>query len=121
MQESTVPEPSVSPGRLVLPALLLLGLVLRLIHLGTGLWYDEIQTLVEFARLPLGRLLTEYPNTNHHPLYSLLASVSIGVLGESGAALRLPAALMGTASLWAFYRLALMVTSRREALLDLGA
>jgi hypothetical protein len=91
--------------------------VLRLIHLGTGLWYDEIQTLVEFARLPLGRLLTEYPNTNHHPLYSLLARMSIGLLGESGAALRLPAALMGTASLWAFYRLAILVTSRREALL----
>lgn len=116
MQESTVPEPRVSPG-LVLPALLLLGLGLRLIHLGTGLWYDEIQTLVEFARLPLGRLLTEYPNTNHHPLYSLLASASIGLLGESGAALRLPAALMGTASLWAFYRLAILVTTRREALL----
>jgi hypothetical protein len=117
MQDSTVPEPRVSPGSLALPALLLLGLVLRLIHLGTGLWYDEIQTLVEFARLPLGRLLTEYPNTNHHPLYSLLAGVSIGLLGESGAALRLPAALMGTASLWAFYRLAIMVTTRREALL----
>ena len=117
MQESTVPEPSISPGRLALPALLLLGLALRLIHLGAGLWYDEIQTLVEFARLPLGRLLTEYPNTNHHPLYSLLASVSISLLGESAAALRLPAALMGTASLWAFYRLAIMVTSRREALL----
>jgi hypothetical protein len=117
MQDSTVPEPRVSPGSLALAALLLLGLVLRLIHLGTGLWYDEIQTLVEFARLPLGRLLTEYPNTNHHPLYSLLARMSIGLLGESGAALRLPAALMGTASLWAFYRLAILVTSRREALL----
>ena len=117
MPESTVPEPRVSPGSLALVALLLLGLVLRLIHLGTGLWYDEIQTLVEFARLPPGRLLTEYPNTNHHPLYSLLAGGSIGLLGESAAALRLPAALMGTASLWAFYRLGLMVTSRREALL----
>ena len=117
MQESTVPEPRVFPRSLALAALLVLGLMLRLIHLGTGLWYDEIQTLVEFARLPLGRLLTEYPNTNHHPLYSLLASASIGLLGESAAALRLPAALMGTASLWAFHRLAIMVTSRREALL----
>ena len=117
MQGSTVPDPRFSPASLALPVLLLLGLVLRLIHLGTGLWYDEIQTLVQFARLPIDRLLTEYPSTNHHPLYSLLASVSIGLLGESGAALRLPAALMGTASLWAFYRLAIMVTSRREALL----
>ena len=117
MQGSTVPDPRVSPGSLALAALLLLGLVLRLIHLGTGLWYDEIQTLVQFARLPIGRLLTEYPSTNHHPLYSQLASASIGLLGESGATLRLPAALMGTASLWAFYRLAMMVTTRREALL----
>ena len=117
MQGSPVPYPRVSPGSLALVGLLLLGLVLRLIHLGTGLWYDEIQTLVQFARLPIERLLTEYPSTNHHPLYSLLASASIGLLGESGATLRLPAALMGTASLWAFYHLAMMVTTRREALL----
>ena len=117
MKDSTVSLSTGFPGSLVLPALLLLGLLLRVIHLGSGLWYDEIQTLVEFARLPVGRLLTEYPNTNHHPLYSLLASVSIGLLGESAAALRLPAALMGTASLWAFYRLAIMVTGRREAIL----
>jgi len=117
MQASPAPAPRFSPSGLPVAALLLLGLVLRLIHLGSGLWYDEIQTLVEYARLPMGRILTEYPTTNHHLLYSVLARASTGLLGESGAALRLPAALLGTASLWAFWRLALKVTDRREALL----
>jgi mannosyltransferase len=103
--------------RVALLSLLAAGLVLRLYHLGTGLWFDEIQTLLTHVRLPIGRILTEYPNTNHHPLYTVLAHASTSLMGESGASLRLPAALMGTASLWAFWRLALRVTDRREALL----
>jgi uncharacterized membrane protein len=100
-----------------LAILLVLGLSLRLYHLGTGLWFDEIETLVEYVRSPLGTILTDYHSTNQHPLYSVLARLSIVLLGESGAALRLPAALLGTASLWAFYRLATEVGDRREALL----
>jgi mannosyltransferase len=117
MQAPPALAPRSSRDALPVAALLLLGLILRLIHLGTGLWFDEIQTLVTHVRLPIGRILTEYPNTNHHPLYTVLAHASTSLIGESGVALRLPAALMGTASLWAFWRLALRVTDRREALL----
>lgn len=100
-----------------LVALLGIGLGLRLYHLGPGLWYDEIETLVEYVRSPLGRIITDYHSTNQHPLYSVLAHFSIATLGESGAALRLPAALLGTASLWAYYQFAARVGDRREALL----
>lgn len=100
-----------------LAGLLLLGLGLRLYHLGTGLWFDEIETLVEYVRLPLGQILRDYHSNNQHPLYSVLAHLSLGVFGESGAALRLPAALLGTASLAAYYRLAVRIVDRREALL----
>lgn len=103
--------------RVALLSLLAAGLLLRLYHLGTGLWFDEIQTLMEYVRLPMGQILTEYHNTNQHILYSVLARISTQLFGETGAALRLPAALLGTASLWAYYRLAIMVTTRREALL----
>jgi uncharacterized membrane protein len=100
-----------------LAILLVLGLSLRLYHLGSGLWFDEIETLVEYVRSPLGTILSDYHSTNQHPLYSVLARLSLTLLGESGAALRLPAALLGTTSLWAYYRLASDVGDRREALL----
>jgi mannosyltransferase len=112
-------EPAPRSSRIVwaLGALLALGLGLRLAHLGNGLWFDEVQTLVEYVRSPLTRIVSDYHSTNQHPLYSVLARLSILLLGESGAALRFPAALLGTASLWAFYRLASYVATRREALL----
>lgn len=94
-----------------------IGLVLRLYQLGNGLWLDEIETLVEHVRAPLADIISSYPTKNNHPLYSILAHASVSLLGESAFSLRLPAALLGTASLAAFYLLATRVTSRREALL----
>jgi 4-amino-4-deoxy-L-arabinose transferase-like glycosyltransferase len=100
--------------------LLLLALGLRLWHLGTGLWFDEIQTLVDYVRRPMGEILTLFDSKNQHLLYSVLARAAFQLFGESGWALRLPAALMGTASLWALYRLARMIAPAREALLGVA-
>lgn len=77
------------------------GLALRLPGLGDGLWYDEIQTLVDYVRLPMGQLVTTFDSTNQHLLFSVGARVTTVLLGESAFALRLPAALFGVASLWA--------------------
>ncbi len=97
--------------------LLLIAALLRAYHLGTGLWFDEIQTLVDYVRHPLGHILTTYDSQNNHLLYSLLAKLSVLAYGESGWALRLPAAVLGVLSIWAVYAFGRMVTSRREALL----
>lgn len=101
---------------IALPVILLLALALRLANLGDGLWFDEIKTLVEHVRLPFTELLTTLDSKNRHMLYSVLAKGSIGVFGESAASLRLPAALLGTASLAALYVFGRLVTIRREAL-----
>jgi hypothetical protein len=98
--------------------LVVLGLLLRLVRVDDGLWYDEMVTLVEFVRRPLGDIITIYTNQNQHVLYSLLARISIGILGESDAALRLPAVLLGAGSIWALYRLGRQVASVPEALLS---
>lgn len=82
-------------------ALLLMGLLLRLPGLNGGLWYDEIQTLVEYVRQPWGVLLTTFDSTNQHLLYSALAHLTTQVMGATAAGLRLPAVLFGVASLWA--------------------
>jgi len=81
--------------------LILGGVVLRLPGLDAGLWYDEIQTLVQYVRQPMGILITTFDSTNQHLLYSVLARITVLVAGESAAALRLPSVLLGAASLGA--------------------
>ena len=101
----------------ILLGLLVLGTLLRLHQLGIGLWYDEIETLVRYARLPVGNIVTTYDSQNQHLFYSLLSSVTIGVFGESGGALRLPAAVFGVLSLWSVWWFGRRVASNVEALL----
>ena len=66
----------------VLTAILLIGVALRIYGLNSGLWYDEIVTLVESVRPPLREIVTHFPSNNDHPLYSVLAHLSIGIFGE---------------------------------------
>ncbi len=96
------------------------ALWLRLAHLGDGLWYDEIETLVEHVRLPLGQLLTTYESKNQHPLFSLLAHLSRAVFGDSAWALRLPAAVFGALGVVAVYLLGRQVASKAEAFTAAG-
>jgi len=100
-----------------LAILLTLALALRLPELGAGLWHDEIATLLEYGRRPVGEILATYPSQNQHPLYSLLARASVAVFGLSAWALRLPAVLLGTASLAALYAFGTRIGRPREALL----
>ncbi len=97
--------------------LVLLGAVLRIYRLDTGLWYDEIMTLIGSVRLPLGEILTHFPGNNHHPLYSVMAQASIEVFGEFPWSLRLPAAVFGIASIPMLYLIGRRVTSRVESFL----
>lgn len=85
-------------------------------HLGSGLWFDEIRTLVEVGRAPLAAVVTDFASDNHHPLYSLCAWLSLHALGESAWALRLPAVLFGALSVGAFHLYAARVVRRGEAL-----
>lgn len=91
--------------RTYLLAICALALVLRLVKLDAELWYDEILTLVQFVRLPLGELLTTYTSLNNHIAYSLEAKAVIALFGEHPWTLRLPAALFGVGSVYAAYRL----------------
>src|SRR3990167_2080251 len=75
---------------LVLGLLLTMSLILRIIKLNQGMWYDEVVTLVHFVRPPLGEIITNYSVQNQHFLYSILAHLSILIFGESIWALRLP-------------------------------
>lgn len=120
-------EPEVSiaptPGRgdwwpwLVLAGLSVLALALRLWALDSCLWFDEVLTLLDFVRAPLGEIVVRFPSQNQHMLFSLLAHGSIAVFGESSWALRLPSVVFGVASLWALFLLGRRLLGVREALL----
>ncbi len=101
----------------VIATLTVLAALLRLPGLDSGLWFDEIVTLVESVRLPFRELVAVFPGNNNHPFYSLLAHLSVSTLGEHPWTLRLPAFIFGVASIPALYRLGAAVTSRVESLL----
>jgi len=100
-----------------LGVLLLVSMAVRLYQLGSGLWFDEIMTLKEYARLPYLEIVTRFESENQHFLYSLLAHSSILLFGESAWSLRLPAVLFGVGSIWAVYMLGAEVTDRKQAFL----
>lgn len=105
---------------MVLAFLMLLGAALRVIQLDSGLWYDEIRTLIESVRPPLLKILTHFPGNNDHPLYSVLAHLSITAFGEHPWSLRLPSVLFGLAAIPMLYVFALQVTERFEAVAAAG-
>lgn len=104
------------PG-LIVAGLVLAALALRLPELGSGLWFDEVRTLLEYVRRSPGEILATFDSTNQHVLYSLAAWASVAALGESAAALRLPAVLFGVAGVWAVWWFGRRVAGEREALL----
>jgi 4-amino-4-deoxy-L-arabinose transferase-like glycosyltransferase len=98
-----------------LVAVVAAALVLRIPGLNSGLWYDEIVTLVTSVRQPIRNIVTLFPGVNQHPLYSVLAHLSIAAFGESAWALRLPACLFGVASIVMVDRLGSVLMTRAEA------
>ena len=104
------------PG-VALIAVVLVAAVARGIGLNSGLWIDEIYSLVRSFRAPLSGILTEFWGDNHHPFYAVLAHLSRAVFGESAWSVRLPAMLFGVAAVPMLYALGALVVSRREALL----
>ena len=64
-----------------LAALTALAAVLRIIGLNSGMWLDEILTLLQTARRPIWTILTSFPAETQHPLFSLLARISVVMFG----------------------------------------
>lgn len=98
-------------------SLTILGAALRIIDLNSGLWLDEIMFLVNTVRHPLAQIVTVFPGDTQHPLYSILARLSIDLFGEHPWSLRLPAMILGTLSIPAIYMLGIAVTTQAEALI----
>jgi len=113
---ASMPGPDSSPVRCVLAVLLVTAFAFRLPGLNEGLWFDELQTWVRYARRPFVEILTSFESRNQHMLYSLSAHASLLLFGDHGWALRLPAVGFGVGSLWALFRFMRHIARADEAL-----
>ncbi len=102
---------------IVLSGLSIVALALRLWQLGSCLWFDEIITLLDFARPPFATIISSFPSQNQHMLFSLMAHASIRIFGDTVWAVRLPSVIFGVASLWALFLLGRYLLDERESLL----
>ena len=100
-----------------LAALTLVASALRLWRLDSGLWLDEVFTLLDFGRVPLAEVVTMFPSQNQHMLYSVLMHLPLALWGESAWTLRLPAVLFGVGGVWAVFLLGRKLVGIHQALL----
>jgi uncharacterized membrane protein len=94
-----------------------LAACLRVAAIDRGLWWDEIYFLVVTVRRPLAEIVAVFPGDTQHPLYSILARLSVLAFGEHPWSVRLPALLFGIATIPIFFVLADAITTRAESLL----
>ena len=76
-------------------------------NLGIPIRFDEATTVTRFATRSIWTILSDYSTSNNHILHSLAVRASIELLGDSPAALRMPAFLAACLTLpamWWFVR-----------------
>jgi len=102
----------------LLLAVLLLGMGLRLYQLDTdSLWLDEVKTATT-SRLDFVSMLDfQMERSAHPPLLYALTHCFIALVGTSDFVLRLPCALLGSASIALAYKLAELLWTRKEGLI----
>jgi hypothetical protein len=85
-------------------------------RLGSGLGYDELYTASRFVvGVPLWSAASSVGVFNNHIAYSLLAGLSVRLLGPAEWAIRLPALLLGALTIYMSWRLARMLFDRSTA------
>jgi len=100
----------------VLTGITLLALFLRLFHINSDLWLDEITPILDYGHLSPLQVVASFISTNNHLLNTLLGKLAIAFFGEKEWAIRLPAVVFGTATVPAIYWVARSAMSRTSSL-----
>ncbi len=110
---------------LALAVIVLAGLALRFYRLGDvpgGLYQDEAYNGLDALDVLAGSHPLYFPaNNGREPLYIYLVAASVGVLGRTPLAVRLPAAVLGTLTIPATFALGSALFTRRVGLLAAAA
>ncbi|MEK7401714.1 MAG: glycosyltransferase family 39 protein [Gemmatimonadota bacterium] len=102
--------------RVALVAIVLVGIILRLLTLSQPMRYDEAVTYLEFVRQPLSQALSGYDNPKNHLFHTLLAKASVAVFGNAPWAIRLPAFVAGVTLVPLTYGAARILYGARAAI-----
>lgn len=106
--------------RVALAAICLLTVVAALLRLPTlgvqSLWYDEAATWSQ-VNGSFWKLISDTASDNYPPLYNLLAWPLVQTIGDAEWVLRLPAALLGIATVPLIYGLGVRLSGRATGLL----
>lgn len=94
-------------------AILLLGLILRLINLNQSLWLDEAVQAITSQGAFAG-IFTELQGDFHPPLYHILMWAWVHLFGSSEVVLRLPSVLFGVGTIWVVYKIVKSFTSEED-------
>lgn len=111
----------IKAGRMEVAGILLtlgVGSLLRLHHLGRNLYYDELFSAYHFFDTSsFWETVSTYIVFNNHILYSLLGRAAIITFGRAEWAIRLPAFLLGLATIYALWFFVRTFFSQRMALM----
>ncbi len=87
-------------------AILIFGLVLRMISLNQSLWLDEATTSL-VSNMSLSDIFTKFlPGDFHPPLYYLLMKICVLFFGGSEISLRIPSVIFGLGTIFLVYKIA---------------
>lgn len=93
----------------------LLAAILRCWQMNSGLWLDEVTPLIAYRSESVVQLMSVYLSTNNHLLYTILEKWLTGAFGESEWVVRLPAVVLGIATVPLSYIVARLVMNRRTS------
>lgn len=109
---------AVGPTHVVILAMTVaIGSGLRFAFLDAPMRYDEAATFNAFVSQPLHVALANYSEPNNHLFNTLLAAISVDILGDHEWSIRLPALFAGTAIIPLSYALARRLYNPTAALL----
>jgi 4-amino-4-deoxy-L-arabinose transferase-like glycosyltransferase len=93
--------------KLALPAVLFLGLVMRLVIISQSFWLDEAIGAIVVKTFSFREILLKFPLTdNHPPIYYLILKGWSLIFGYSEMSLRMPSVIFGVATVYLVYKLA---------------
>ena len=104
------------PSMWFLVAITLLALSVRLLHLDADFWLDEIRATLDANEMSTLQVVASYLRSNVHLLNTMLMKLAIVSFGETEWAIRLPAVIFGTATIWAISLASRLALSRGASL-----
>lgn len=102
--------------KMVFVAIVVLATLLRFYQLGSQMWLDEYNAIMQNIRKPWLEIILVYPGSAAHVLFELLANWSSAIFGESSWSVRLPAALSGIAGVIILAKLGARIGTMKSGL-----